>query len=162
MPLRTTWCGFCGSPPGGEPIFRAYYPNQYVFSREPLPSLDSYEGKNIRQHSTILGDLLAGLGAEGQFRGLLRTCTPPWSAASWTPESPAARRATANAWYEVTDYLYGPIVGSVGVTYVTVNGEKWAELSRRSQPADSQRKWAREFDVENRRLAEGSMGPGRH
>jgi len=27
---------------GGEPIFRAYYPNQYVFSREPLPDLASY------------------------------------------------------------------------------------------------------------------------
>ncbi len=52
---------------GGEPIFRAYYPNQYVFSREPLPGHGAYEGKNIRQHSTILGDLLVGVGAEGQF-----------------------------------------------------------------------------------------------
>ncbi len=52
---------------GGEPIFRAYYPNQYVFSSVPLEDLDSYESKNIRQHSTILGDLLAGLGAAGQF-----------------------------------------------------------------------------------------------
>ena len=33
---------------GGEPIFRAYYPNQYVFSSVPLADLASYEGKNIR------------------------------------------------------------------------------------------------------------------
>ena len=52
---------------GGQPIMRHYYPNQFIFSRDELDSLSQFEGKQIRQHSTILGDLLAGLGAEGQF-----------------------------------------------------------------------------------------------
>ena len=141
---------------GGEPIFRAYYPNQYVFSREPLPSLDSYEGKNIRQHSTILGDLLAGLGAEGQFVAFADVYTALERGvldAGITGGTPGY----GQRWYEVTDYLYGPIVGSVGVTYVTVNGEKWAELS----PANQQilKEVGREFDAENRRLLKAQWDP---
>ena len=141
---------------GGEPIFRAYYPNQYVFSREPLPDLDAYEGKNIRQHSTILGDLLAGLGAEGQFVAFADVYTALERGvldAGITGGTPGY----GQRWYEVTDYLYGPIVGSVGVTYVTVNGEKWAELS----PANQQilKDVGQEFDAENRRLLKAQWDP---
>ena len=141
---------------GGEPIFRAYYPNQYVFSREPLPDLDSYEGKNIRQHSTILGDLLAGLGAEGQFVAFADVYTALERGvldAGITGGTPGY----GQRWYEVTDFLYGPIVGSVGVTYVTVNGEKWAEIS----PANQQilKEVGQEFDAENRRLLKAEWDP---
>ena len=141
---------------GGEPIFRAYYPNQYVFSREPLPDLESYEGKNIRQHSTILGDLLAGLGAEGQFVAFADVYTALERGvldAGITGGTPGY----GQRWYEVTDYLYGPIVGSVGVTYVTVNGEKWAEIS----PANQQilKEVGQEFDAENRRLLKAEWDP---
>ncbi len=141
---------------GGEPIFRAYYPNQYVFSREPLPDLDSYEGKNIRQHSTILGDLLAGLGAEGQFVAFADVYTALERGvldAGITGGTPGY----GQRWYEVTDYLYGPIVGSVGVTYVTVNGEKWADIS----PANQQilKEVGQEFDAENRRLLKAEWDP---
>ena len=141
---------------GGEPIFRAYYPNQYVFSRDPLPDLDAYEGKNIRQHSTILGDLLAGLGAEGQFVAFADVYTALERGvldAGITGGTPGY----GQRWYEVTDYLYGPIVGSVGVTYVTVNGEKWAELS----PANQQilKDVGQEFDAENRRLLKAQWDP---
>ena len=141
---------------GGEPIFRAYYPNQYVFSREPLPSLDSYDGKNIRQHSTILGDLLAGLGAEGQFVAFADVYTALERGvldAGITGGTPGY----GQRWYEVTDYLYGPIVGSVGVTYVTVNGEKWAELSPANQ--EILKEVGREFDAENRRLLKAQWDP---
>ncbi len=106
---------------GGEPIFRNYYPNQYIFSREPLEDLPSYEGKKIRQHSTILGDLLAGLNAEGQFVAFADVYTAlergvlDGGVTGGTP-------GYGQRWYEVTDYLYGPIVGSIGVTYVTVRG----------------------------------------
>ena len=134
---------------GGEPVFRNYYPNQYVFSSVPLEDLDAYEGKNIRQHSTILGDLLAGLGAAGQFvafadvytsleRGILD--------AGITGGTPGY----GQRWYEVTDYLYGPIVGSIGVTYVTVNGEKWDALTPENQAI--LKEIGQEYEAENLRL----------
>ena len=141
---------------GGEPIFRAYYPNQYVFSREPLPDLDSYEGKNIRQHSTILGDLLSGLGAAGQFVAFADVYTALERGvldAGITGGTPGY----GQRWYEVTDYLYGPIVGSIGVTYVTVNGEKWDLISDANKAI--LREVGQEFEAENIRLLKEQWDP---
>ena len=141
---------------GGEPIFRAYYPNQYVFSSVPLEDLDSYEGKNIRQHSTILGDLLAGLGAAGQFVAFADVYTALERGvldAGITGGTPGY----GQRWYEVTDYLYGPIVGSIGVTYVTVNGEKWNELSRENQAI--LKEIGQEYEAENLRLLKEDWDP---
>ena len=141
---------------GGEPIFRAYYPNQYVFSRDPLPELASYKDKNIRQHSTILGDLLAGLGAEGQFVAFADVYTALERGvldAGITGGTPGY----GQRWYEVTEYLYGPIVGSIGVTYVTVNSEKWAALTPETQAI--LKEVGAEFDAENRRLLKEEWDP---
>ena len=141
---------------GGEPVFRNYYPNQYIFSREPLPDLASYEGKKIRQHSTILGDLLAGLGAEGQFVAFADVYTAlergvlDGGVTGGTP-------GYGQRWYEVTDYLYGPIVGSVGVTYVTVNSNKWAALTPESQAI--LKEVGKEYEAENLRLLKEEWDP---
>ena len=141
---------------GGEPVFRAYYPNQYIFSREPLPSLDAYKGKDIRQHSTVLGDLLSGLGAQGQFVAFADVYTALERGvldAGITGGTPGY----GQRWYEVTDYLYGPIVGSLAVTYVTINGEKWSQLSPEAQRV--LKEVGEEFDVENRRLIKAEWDP---
>ena len=141
---------------GGEPIFRAYYPNQYVFSREPLPDLGSYDGKNIRQHSTILGDLLAGLGAEGQFVAFADVYTALERGvldAGITGGTPGY----GQRWYEVTEYLYGPIVGSIGVTYVTVNGDKWRQISAENRAI--LKEVGQEYEAENLRLLKEQWDP---
>ena len=141
---------------GGEPIFRAYYPNQYVFSREPLPDLASYTGKDIRQHSAILGDLLAGLGATGQFVAFADVYTALERGvldAGITGGTPGY----GQRWYEVTDYLYGPIVGSIGVTYITVNGDKWRQLSAENRRI--LKEVGDEFEAENRRLLREEWDP---
>ena len=141
---------------GGEPVFRNYYPNQYIFSREPLPSLASYEAMKIRQHSTILGDLLAGLGAEGQFVAFADVYTAlergvlDGGVTGGTP-------GYGQRWYEVTEYLYGPIVGSIGVTYVTVNGEKWGELTEENRRI--LKEVGKEYEVENLRLLKEEWDP---
>ena len=141
---------------GGEPIFRAYYPNQYVFSGEPLPDLASYKDKNIRQHSTILGDLLAGLGAAGQFVAFADVYTALERGvldAGITGGTPGY----GQRWYEVTDYLYGPIVGSIGVTYVTVNGDKWRQLTAENR--EILKEVGEEFEAENLRLLKTDWDP---
>ena len=48
---------------GGIVLYRHFYSNQYFWSKDPLDSLEDFEGKKIRQHSTVLGDMLSGLGA---------------------------------------------------------------------------------------------------
>ncbi len=141
---------------GGEPIFRNYYPNQYIFSSVPLDDLVAYEDKKIRQHSTILGDLLAGLGAEGQFVAFADVYTAlergvlDGGVTGGTP-------GYGQRWYEVTDYLYGPIVGSIGVTYVTVNSEKWNSLTPESQAI--LKEVGQEYEAENLRLLKGDWDP---
>jgi len=112
---------------GGEVIYRHYYDNQFIFSRTPLVGLEDYKGKKIRQHSTVLGDMLAGLGADGQFVAFSEVYT-------------ALERGIIDAgvtgglpgygqrWYEVSDYLVGPIAGSFVASYVTMNKDRWEEL----------------------------------
>ena len=112
---------------GGQPIMRHYYPNQFIFSREPLDDLASFDNKQIRQHSTILGDLLAGLGAEGQFVAFADVYTALERGvldAGVTGGEPGH----SQRWYEVTDYLYGPIIGSVAVAYFTMSSDSWGQL----------------------------------
>ena len=141
---------------GGEPVFRAYYPNQYIFSREPLPDLAAYEGKDIRQHSAVLGDLLSGLGAQGQFIAFADVYTALERGvldAGITGGTPGY----GQRWYEVTDYLYGPIVGSIAVTYVTVNGDKWRQLSAENRAI--LKEVGREYEAENRRLLKEEWDP---
>ena len=60
-------------------------------------------------------------------------------------------------WYEVTDYLYGPIVGSIGVTYITVNGDKWRQLSAENRRI--LKEVGDEFEAENRRLLREEWDP---
>ncbi len=112
---------------GGQPIMRHYYPNQFIFSSDPLDTLADFEGKQIRQHSAILGDLLAGLGAEGQFVAFADVYTALERGvldAGVTGGEPGH----SQRWYEVTQYLYGPIVGSVAVAYVTMSSDSWERL----------------------------------
>ena len=112
---------------GGQPIMRHYYPNQFIFSSDPLDTLADFEGKQIRQHSAILGDLLAGLGAEGQFVAFADVYTALERGvldAGVTGGEPGH----SQRWYEVTRYLYGPIVGSVAVAYVTMSSDSWDRL----------------------------------
>ena len=112
---------------GGVVLYRQFYSDNYFFSKFPIHTLDDFKGKKIRQHSTVLDDMLGGLGADGQFVAFAEVYT-------------ALERGIIDAgitvvgggfgqrWYEVADYLVGPISGSTGTTYITVNGDRWAEL----------------------------------
>ena len=112
---------------GGQPIMRQYYPNQFIFSRDELDSLDQFDGKQIRQHSTILGDLLAGLGAEGQFVAFADVYTA-LERGVLDGGVTGGEPGHSQRWYEVTDYLYGPIVGSVAVAYYTMSSDSWNQI----------------------------------
>lgn len=102
------------------------YPNNFYFANKPLRTKADFVGMKTRSHSTVLGDLIDGMGANAQFvafsevytaleRGILDT------AVSCGTCGPGLR------WYEVSKYLVGPIV-ALGHSWVTINGDRWAEM----------------------------------
>ena len=112
---------------GGQPILRQYYPNQFIFSSDPLRTVADFENKKIRQHSAILGDLLAGLDAEGQFVAFADVYTS-LERGVLDAGVTAGEAGHSQRWYEVTTYLTGPVVGSVAVAYLTMSGDAWNSL----------------------------------
>ena len=59
----------------GVLVYYDFYPNNYIFSRKPVNSLEDFAGLKTRVHSTVLGDLVTGIGAEGQFMALSEVYT---------------------------------------------------------------------------------------
>ncbi len=118
---------------GGVILVRNWYPSDnWLFSRQPLRTVEDFKGKKIRLHSTALGDFIKGFNAEGQFvaaadvytsleRGILDgafACTTC---------------GVGLKWYEVTKYLVGPIPDR-SHTWATVNKDEWDKI-----PADLQK-----------------------
>ena len=132
----------------GIVLAESYYGNNYYYIGERIETRADLAGLKIRSHSTVLGDLISGMGADAQFvafsevytaleRGILDaavTCGPCGAGLRW---------------FEVADYLVGPII-SIGVTYITINKDRWDDI-----PADLQaimREEAQRYQDENRRL----------
>ena len=139
----------------GIVLAESYYGNNYYYTNEKISSPADLEGLKIRSHSTVLGDLINGMGGDAQFvafsevytaleRGILDgavTCGPCGAGLRW---------------FEVADYLNGPIV-SLAVTYITVNKDRWDAI-----PADLQaimKEEAMAHQKENRRVMEDVWDP---
>ena len=79
-----------------------------------------------RTHSVVLGDLLSGLGANGQFLAFSEVYTAlergVMDAAITVLDASYGQK-----WYEVTDYMTGPIV-ALAQTWVTMNKDTFNEL----------------------------------
>ena len=107
------------------------YPNNFYFANKPPRTREDFKGMRTRSHSTVLGDLIDGMGANAQFvafsevytaleRGILDTAVSCGTCGSGL------------RWYEVSKYLVGSIV-ALGHSWVTVNGDRWNAM-----PADLQ------------------------
>ncbi len=110
----------------GVIISYGFYPNNYIFSKKPLDSLADFKGMKTRTHSVVLGDLLSGLGANGQFLAFSEVYTAlergVMDAAITVLDAGYGQK-----WYEVTDYMTGPIV-AVAQTWVTMNKDTFNGL----------------------------------
>ena len=117
---------------GAVVIGESYYPNNYYYAKRPLRTVEDFEGMKTRSHSTVLADLINGMGADAQFMAFSEVYTGLergiLDAAVTCGVCGAGLR-----WYEVTDYLVGPIV-ALAVTYISVNEARWNEI-----PADLQK-----------------------
>ena len=100
--------------------------DQYLFCKEPVATVDDFNGKRTRSHSTPLSDWINGMGGQAQFiyspdvyraleRGIL-------DCAATRPNAAYGER-----WYEVVSYMIGPQV-SFPVLNNVVNGEVWKSI----------------------------------
>lgn len=138
----------------GVIVSYGFYPNNYIFSKKPLDSLADFKGMKTRTHSVVLGDLLSGLGADGQFLAFSEVYTAlergVMDAAITVLDAGYGQK-----WYEVTSYMTGPIV-ALAQTWITMNKDAWDKL-----PSDLQQllleegKWREEENL--RRAIEGNV-----
>ena len=118
---------------GGAIVNRNWFAgaDQWFFSKEPLQTLEDFQGKKIRTHAAALSSIIEGLGAEALF-------IPPGAdylaLQNGTVDvgTTGALLAVGGRYYEIADYMAGPIIG-FGYTTNVINGDKWESI-----PADLQ------------------------
>ena len=104
-------------------ILYQFFENQFIFSKTPVHTVDDLDGLKVRSHSASLSDLLDGLHMDAQFvafsevyvaleRGILDAGVTAGSA------------GYGQRWYEVTDYLVGPIEAR-GHVILAMNLDQW-------------------------------------
>ena len=121
---------------GGEIVGFNYYSSNYFFTKGPLNTLTDFKGVKTRTHSNVLSDLIGengGLGANPQTMAFADVY-PALERGVLDGAVTCGSCAVGQKWFEVTDYLTGPLPGTFAQTFVTFNGKEWNSL-----PADFQK-----------------------
>ena len=121
---------------GGEIVGFNYYSSNYFFTKGPLNTLADFKGVKTRTHSNVLSDLIGengGLGANPQTMACADVY-PALERGVLDGAVTCGSCAVGQKWFEVTDYLTGPLPGTFAQTFVTFNGKEWNSL-----PADFQK-----------------------
>jgi len=121
---------------GGKIVGFNYYSSNYFFTKGPLNTLSDFKGVKTRTHSNVLSDLIGengGLGANPQTMAFADVY-PALERGVLDGAVTCGSCAVGQKWFEVTDYLTGPLPGTFAQTFVTFNGKEWNSL-----PADFQK-----------------------
>ena len=100
--------------------------DQFFFSKTPLETLADFEGLKTRSHAAALSDWIQGMGAEAQFVAFAEVYTALERGildAGVTGSTPGH----GQRWYEVTDYLNGPLKSLLSTNNV-VNADVWNSI----------------------------------
>jgi TRAP-type C4-dicarboxylate transport system substrate-binding protein len=100
--------------------------DRYFFSKEPLRTLSDFDGIKVRAFGTTISDWIIGIGADAQFVAFAEVYTALERGildAGVTGASPAF----GQRWYEVTDYMNGPLPNFPYVPTM-INNEIWDNL----------------------------------
>ena len=100
--------------------------DQFFFCREKVDSLDGFGGKKTRSHSAALSDWINGMGADPQFLAFAEVYTAIERGILDCGVT-GADAGFGQRWYEVTDYIIGPLVSFPSNNNV-INAEKWASI----------------------------------
>ena len=123
--------------------------DQFIFSGEPLRNLADFRDLKTSSHSVALSDWLNGMGAEAQFVAFAEVYTALERGildAGVTGATPSY----GQRWYEVVDYMNGPLTSWVSTSNV-INSAVWERI-----PADLQHIFIKEgakSELEQLRLA---------
>ena len=118
---------------GGVVVSHNWYAgnDQWFFSRDPLKSLEDYEGIKTRSHGTTLSDLINGLGGAAQFVAFAEVYTA-LERGILDAGMTGGGAGYGQRWYEVADYIVGPAI-SMPADLLIFNPDAWDTL-----PADFQ------------------------
>ena len=105
--------------------------DQYFFCKDKVETLDDFKGKKTRSHSAALSDWIEGMGASAQFVAFAEVYTA-LERGILDCGVTGADASHGQRWYEVTNYMIGPLISWPFVNNV-INAEKWNSI-----PADLQ------------------------
>ena len=105
--------------------------DQYFFTMKPLNTLEDFKGLKTRSHGAALSDWIEGMGASAQFVAFAEVYTA-LERGILNAGVTGADAAYGQRWYEVTDYINGPLI-SFPSTNNVINGKVWDKI-----PADLQ------------------------
>lgn len=111
----------------GVVITEHYTDSNYIFSSRPLDSPDDFKGLRTRSYRPPLTELLEGIGADPHFVDFFDV----YGALEDGLVDAAISCGTcgfSQRWYDVADYLYGPINGSSSVTWIVMSRDRWDEI----------------------------------
>ena len=99
---------------------------QYFFCKDRIDTLEDFKGKKTRSHSAALSDWINGMGAAAQFVAFAEVYTA-LERGILDCGGTGADPACGQRWYEVTDYMNGPLP-SFTATNNILNSRVWEKL----------------------------------
>ncbi len=105
--------------------------DQFFFCREKIETLEGFEGKKTRSHSAALSDWINGMGATAQFLAFAEVYTAIERGILDCGVT-GADAGFGQRWYEVTDYIIGPLLSFPSNNNV-INAQKWASIPENLQ-----------------------------
>ena len=100
--------------------------DQFFFCKEGIAELADFEGRKVRSHGSALSDWIEGFGANAQFVAFAEVYTA-LERGILDCGVTVAFAAHAQRWYEVTDFMVGPLSSQL-LNTVIVNREVWEGL----------------------------------
>jgi len=114
---------------GGVTIFQLWRVPEneiFFFTKEPLETLDDFEGLKVRSFGGALSDMIDGMGSEAQWVAFSEVYTA-LERGILDGGVTGANAAYGQRWYEVADYMAGPLP-LFTVENATFNYDVWQEL----------------------------------
>ena len=136
---------------GGVAFSHSWYAgnDQFLFRRDAIESRREFRGRATRSHGSLLSDWLGAMGARSQILALAEVYTP-LERGVFDCGVTGADAALGQRWYEVSDYVMGPLYNFRAESNV-INKETWNRI-----PSDLQQIILEEgdkFEMEALRLA---------
>ena len=119
---------FAENTDGGKVISHMWVSggDQFFFCKDGITELADFEGRKVRSHGSALSDWIEGFGANAQFVAFAEVYTA-LERGILDCGVTVAFAAHAQRWYEVTNYMVGPLSSQL-LNTVIVNADVWNGL----------------------------------